>query len=91
MTSNKLIESQILQVDDPDYGPLEAVLGPDSRDDFEWRAEVEAADHTHIQAYKYDRTGHYLHLSADGRTGGPSCSLATTVTSVSIPPTQPHT
>ena len=65
MTSNKLIESQILQEDDPDYGPLEAVLGPDSRDDFEWRAEAELADHTHIQAYKYDRTGHYLHLSAD--------------------------
>lgn len=66
MTSNKLIESVIVQEDDPDWGPLEDMLGPDGHDEFEWRAEVELAGGTRIQAYKHAVSGHYLHLSAEG-------------------------
>jgi hypothetical protein len=66
MTSNKLIESTIVQEDHPDWGPLEDMLGPQGHDEFEWRAEVQLAGGTRIQAYKHAVSGHYLHLSDDG-------------------------
>ncbi len=69
MTSNTIIESWIVHEDDPDWGPLEAMVGPDGHDEFEWRAEVELRDRdgTRVQAYKHTVSGHYLYLSDGGR------------------------
>lgn len=64
---SKLIAGTALSSDEPDWAPLELVLGSDDLcDHFMWMYAVNLEDGTLLNAYKHRWTRGYLHLAADG-------------------------
>jgi len=63
MRSRSLLHGEMLQYEEPDWGPLEAV-GPELLDMFMWMHEVEADGGVRLHAYKHTQTRRYVHLTA---------------------------
>jgi hypothetical protein len=69
MAAGHSIRGEIRQCDNPEWGPLEALLGSDDLcSHFMWMGDVELEDGTILNAYKHSWTRRYLHLADDGRT-----------------------
>jgi hypothetical protein len=53
--------------DEPEWEPLERLIGMRLSDWFMWMGEVELEDGTLVQMYKHQWTRRYIHLSEDHR------------------------
>lgn len=68
MSPPSLIASTSIDHDEPDWKPLEDLLGVDLVGAFMWMFEVDLADGTSVHAYKHVATRAYIYLAVDGRT-----------------------
>lgn len=57
----------VVQIDTPDWAPLEAAIGPDLAGGFMWMHEVRLIGGPSVHAYKHIATRRYLHLAGDGQ------------------------
>lgn len=68
MRSDPLIQGRMLNHDEPDWRPLEELLGADELcAHFMWMFAVLLEDGTTLHAYKHRWTRCYFHLADDGR------------------------
>ena len=67
MSHNQTIAGEMLQGEEHDWGPLEALIGYELSDCFMWMYEIELADGGRVHAYKHVDTRRYFHLGTDGR------------------------
>jgi len=66
MRSSNPIAGTLLQYDEPEWEPLEALIGRELASWFMWMCSVRLEDGAVVQAYKHVATRRYLHL-AGGR------------------------
>ncbi|HEX7291828.1 MAG TPA: hypothetical protein VF250_11950 [Conexibacter sp.] len=57
----------VVQIDTPDWAPLEAAIGPKLTGWFMWMHEIRLIGGPSVHAYKHIATRRYLHLAGDGR------------------------
>lgn len=57
----------VVQVETPNWTPLEEAIGNDLAGWFMWMHEISLVDGSRIHAYKHTTTRRYLHLAEDGR------------------------
>jgi len=67
MHSVDTLAGTLLQLDEPDWGPLVTLVGAELASWFMWMGAIALADGAVVQAYKHIDTRRYLHLAADGR------------------------
>jgi hypothetical protein len=67
MRSSQRIAGTLLQYDEPEWKPLEALVGLELAAWFMWMCSVQLTDGDVAQAYKHVATRRYLHLTGDGR------------------------
>jgi hypothetical protein len=67
MRSTRHLAGTMLRYDEPDWGPLESLVGPELAPWFMWMHSVELEDDAIVHAYKHVSTRRYLHLACDGR------------------------
>ena len=65
MHSSRTVGGEIVNGENPDWGPL-LQLAPDVVDDFMWMFEIAMEDGRRLHAYKHCETRRYLHLDCDG-------------------------
>jgi len=70
MAPTSLISSTSFDHDEPDWKPLEDLLGVDLVGAFMWMFELDLADGTSVYAYKHIATRAYIYVAVDGRTFG---------------------
>ena len=68
MRSTPHITGTLLQYDDPDWGPLESLVGVELASWFMWMNSVLLEDDAIMHAYKHVATRRYIHMAVDGRT-----------------------
>jgi hypothetical protein len=68
MTSANSIAGSLLQHDEPNWGPLEELVGRQLAPWFMWMHSVRLADDAVVHAYKHVSTRRYFHLAEDGRS-----------------------
>ena len=68
MPASRYPTGRSLRGDDPDWAPLEALLGLDLVGAFMWMFELELEDGVRVHSYKHIATRCYIHLAVDGRT-----------------------
>ena len=67
MRPSHRIAGTLLQYAEPEWKPLEALVGLELAAWFMWMCSVQLADGAVVQAYKHAATRRYLHLAVDGR------------------------
>lgn len=67
MSRKQTITGEILQSEQHDWRPLEALIGYELSDCFMWMYEIELTDGGRVHAHKHIDTSRYFHLGNDGR------------------------
>jgi hypothetical protein len=67
MRSTRTIRGTVVDVDEPTWAPLVAVVGGRQAEWFMWMYAIALADETRVHAYKHVSTRRYVHLGEDGR------------------------
>jgi hypothetical protein len=68
MARSGAFSGDVSQWEEPDWAPLETLVGYDVADDFMWMHEVRLTDGSLVEAYKHIDTRRYIHADSEGRT-----------------------
>lgn len=63
----RILKGEPLDIDEPDWGPLENVIEFDVCDDFMWMYAVDLEDGTRLHVYKHHWNRRSLHLGTGGQ------------------------
>ena len=80
MLSDHCLLGTVAQYDEPEWAPLESLVGLFLAGWFMWMHEIRLDDGAAVHAYKHIATRRYMHLAEDGRafvycSGGAYCEI----------------